>query len=193
MVGGPRRCRRVAERPCQGHSAVAAVVGIATGAITCVASRGSVRIQGLNHQTSTRIHPVRLLTDDALCRVWRTSSSAVAQPGSTRLSKPNLSQPARNTVTSRNAATPAASGGGWLPAHNQTGTPASTSDRPQSSRHPTAASLERRPLQGRHSSWHQSVLLRPRRITTLPLRIALVWPDKMGGNPHSQVLDAHTD
>ena len=39
-------------------------------------------IQSVDHQTSSRIHPVRLLTDDELCQAWRTSSSAIAQPGS---------------------------------------------------------------------------------------------------------------
>ena len=38
-------------------------------------------IQRLNHQTSSQICPIGLLTDDELCQAWRTSSSAIAQPG----------------------------------------------------------------------------------------------------------------
>ena len=38
-------------------------------------------IQSLNHQTPSQIHPERLLTDLELCQAWRTSSSAIAQPG----------------------------------------------------------------------------------------------------------------
>ena len=46
-------------------------------------------IQSLNHQTFSRIYPERLLTDDELCQAWRTSSSAIAQPGT------NLTQQAQ--------------------------------------------------------------------------------------------------
>lgn len=47
-------------------------------------------IHGLNHRTFTRINPVRLLTDDELCRVWRTSSSAIAQPGTSPTQRAQL-------------------------------------------------------------------------------------------------------